>query len=69
MYDQELLDMFCFFRDCLAFATEPIFASLANLLGKHDNMPSPPPPDFKVCQLIITATFVMNNNVLSWSVQ
>ena len=38
-------------RDCLAFATEPIFASLANLLGKHDNMPSPPPSDFKVSQM------------------
>ncbi|KAL9955264.1 hypothetical protein ACROYT_G036562 [Oculina patagonica] len=38
-------------KDCLAFATEPIFASLANLLGKHDNMPSPPPPDFKTFEL------------------
>ncbi|XP_014248964.1 SCY1-like protein 2 [Cimex lectularius] len=26
-------------RDCLAFATEPVFASLANILGKKDNMP------------------------------
>ncbi|EDO42744.1 predicted protein, partial [Nematostella vectensis] len=33
-------------RDCLAFATEPIFASLSNVLGRHDNMPSPPPPEF-----------------------
>lgn len=38
-------------KDCLAFATEPIFASLANLLGKHDNMPSPPPNDFKTFEL------------------
>ncbi len=30
-------------RDCLAFATEPVFASLANLLGRRDNLPSPPP--------------------------
>ena len=28
-----------FFRDCLAFATEPVFASLANILGKRENMP------------------------------
>lgn len=27
-------------RDCLAFATEPVFASLANILGKRDNMPA-----------------------------
>lgn len=38
-------------KDCLAFATEPIFASLANLLGKHDNMPSPLPHDFKMFEL------------------
>lgn len=44
---------FSFSRDCLAFATEPIFASLANLLGKHDNMPSPPPDDFKVSQIML----------------
>ena len=25
-------------RDCLAFATEPVFASLANLLGRYDNL-------------------------------
>lgn len=38
-------------KDCLAFATEPIFASLANLLGKHENMPSPLPHDFKTFEL------------------
>ena len=38
--------MFC--RDCLAFATEPIFASLANLLGKQTNMPSSLPAELKV---------------------
>ncbi|KAF6204596.1 hypothetical protein GE061_018756 [Apolygus lucorum] len=27
-------------RDCLAFATEPVFASLANILGYKENMPS-----------------------------
>lgn len=26
-------------RDCIAFATEPVFASLANALGKRENMP------------------------------
>uniref|UniRef100_A0A224X7C4 Protein kinase domain-containing protein n=1 Tax=Panstrongylus lignarius TaxID=156445 RepID=A0A224X7C4_9HEMI len=26
-------------RDCLAFATEPVFSSLANILGKTDNLP------------------------------
>lgn len=47
-----------FTRDCLAFATEPIFASLANLLGKHDNMPSPLPHDFKVDLLIFFLAFL-----------
>lgn len=28
-------------RDSLAFATEPVFASLANILGQHTNMPQP----------------------------
>ncbi|RWS03512.1 SCY1-like protein 2 [Dinothrombium tinctorium] len=32
-------------RESLAFATEPVFASLANLLGAHENMPSPLPQD------------------------
>ena len=31
--------MFSFFRDSLAFATEPVFASLANALGKHEMLP------------------------------
>lgn len=30
-------------RDTLAFATEPVFASLANILGNATNMPSPIP--------------------------
>ena len=30
-------------RDCLAFATEPVYASLANVLGRHENMPTPLP--------------------------
>ena len=34
-------------RDCLAFATEPVYASLANVLGRHDNLPSPVPPHIR----------------------
>ncbi|CAG2195971.1 SCYL2 [Mytilus edulis] len=34
-------------RETLAFATEPVFSCLANVLNKHDNMPSPLPADFK----------------------
>lgn len=34
-------------RDCLAFATEPVFASLANLLGRHDNLPNPIPSQIR----------------------
>lgn len=32
-------------RESLAFATEPVFASLANVLGCHDNLPNPLPKD------------------------
>ncbi|KXJ26994.1 SCY1-like protein 2 [Exaiptasia diaphana] len=38
-------------KDCLAFATEPVFASLANLLGRHEHMPTPPPPEFASFEL------------------
>ena len=31
---------------CLCF-TEPVFASLANLLGRHDNLPSPLPAQIR----------------------
>uniref|UniRef100_A0A1B6C9B0 Protein kinase domain-containing protein n=1 Tax=Clastoptera arizonana TaxID=38151 RepID=A0A1B6C9B0_9HEMI len=34
-------------RDSLAFATEPVFASLANILGKIENTSSPPNPQLK----------------------
>ncbi|XP_069689462.1 SCY1-like protein 2 isoform X1 [Periplaneta americana] len=34
-------------RESLAFATEPVFASLANILGSTENMPSPPPSQLK----------------------
>ena len=29
------------FRESLAFATEPVLCSLANILGQHDNLPPP----------------------------
>uniref|UniRef100_A0A3B4DDP3 Protein kinase domain-containing protein n=1 Tax=Pygocentrus nattereri TaxID=42514 RepID=A0A3B4DDP3_PYGNA len=38
-------------RDCLAFCTEPVFASLANVLGQWDNLPSPLPTDIKEYKL------------------
>ncbi|XP_068218143.1 SCY1-like protein 2 isoform X2 [Palaemon carinicauda] len=34
-------------RETLAFATEPVFASLANVLGQTENMPVPPPSIIK----------------------
>uniref|UniRef100_A0A4W3IFV1 SCY1 like pseudokinase 2 n=1 Tax=Callorhinchus milii TaxID=7868 RepID=A0A4W3IFV1_CALMI len=34
-------------RDCLAFCTEPVFASLANVLGCYDHLPSPVPVEIK----------------------
>ncbi|KAM8909917.1 SCY1-like protein 2 isoform 2-T2 [Spinachia spinachia] len=38
-------------RDCLAFCTEPVFASLANVLGQWENLPSPMPSDIKEYKL------------------
>ncbi|KAM9328182.1 SCY1-like protein 2 isoform 2-T2 [Pholidichthys leucotaenia] len=38
-------------RDCLAFCTEPVFASLSNVLGNWDNLPSPLPSDIKEYKL------------------
>lgn len=38
-------------RESLAFATEPAFCSLANILGEAENMPVPPPPELKDYQL------------------
>ena len=40
-----------FHRDTLAFATEPVFASLSNVLGNYENLPSPVPSDLKEHQL------------------
>lgn len=31
----------------MAFCTEPVFASLANVLGNWENLPSPVSPDIK----------------------
>uniref|UniRef100_A0AAQ4RJY5 Protein kinase domain-containing protein n=1 Tax=Gasterosteus aculeatus aculeatus TaxID=481459 RepID=A0AAQ4RJY5_GASAC len=38
-------------RDCLAFCTEPVFASLANVLGQWENLPCPMPNDIKEYKL------------------
>ncbi|XP_070847691.1 SCY1-like protein 2 isoform X1 [Chaetodon trifascialis] len=38
-------------RDCLAFCTEPVFASLSNVLGQWENLPSPMPTDIKEYKL------------------
>ncbi|KAL5006865.1 hypothetical protein ScPMuIL_015671 [Solemya velum] len=38
-------------RESLAFATEPVFASLANVLGCHDNLPNPLPKDLQEYKL------------------
>ena len=37
-----------FCSDIIAFATEPVFVSLANVLGYYDNLPSPLPLPIKV---------------------
>ncbi|XP_032671770.1 SCY1-like protein 2 [Odontomachus brunneus] len=34
-------------RDSLAFATEPVFASLANVLGNYENIPQPTPTNLR----------------------
>lgn len=47
-----LKSMFCVaLRDCLAFCTEPVFASLANVLGQRENLPTPLPTDIKEYKL------------------
>ena len=38
-------------RDCLAFATEPVYCSLANALGRHENMPQPVPKHIREYKL------------------
>lgn len=38
-------------RESLAFATEPVFASLANVLGQYENAPSPLPSELKEYKL------------------
>ncbi|XP_056877979.1 SCY1-like protein 2 isoform X1 [Takifugu flavidus] len=43
-------------RDCLAFCTEPVFASLSNVLGQWDNLPSPVPTDIKEYKLFDVET-------------
>lgn len=48
--------LFLAFRDCLAFCTEPVFASLSNVLGQWDNLPSPVPNDIKEYKLFDVET-------------
>ncbi|XP_012272341.1 SCY1-like protein 2 [Orussus abietinus] len=39
-------------RDILAFATEPVFASLANVLGRSENLPQPLPANLRDYKLL-----------------
>lgn len=41
-----------FFSDSLAFAVEPIFASLANVLGNYDRLPVNVPLEIKVRSIL-----------------
>lgn len=43
-------------RDYLAFCTEPVFASLANVLGNLENLPSSIFPDIKDYKLYVVET-------------
>lgn len=45
------MSVFSTLRDCLAFCTEPVFASLSNVMGQWDNLPSPVPNDIKEYKL------------------
>ena len=40
-----------FYRESLAFASESVFASLANVLGRHDNLEMPIPAFIKEFKL------------------
>lgn len=48
---ENFLLIYFLYRDCLAFCTEPVCASLANVLGSWDNLPSPVPSDIKEYKL------------------
>jgi hypothetical protein len=39
-----------FDSDSIAYAAEPVFASLSNLLGNYERLPSNIPPEIKVSQ-------------------
>lgn len=62
MYIQKFIDVddisnddvcLCF-SNTLAFATEPIFASLANILGNYERIPAPVTPEIRVCVFFLT---------------
>ena len=38
-------------RDCLAFATEPVYCSLGNALGRWEDMPQPVPKHIREYKL------------------
>lgn len=46
------------FRDSLAFATEPVFASLSNVFEKHENFSSGMPSQLKVSLMNIISLFL-----------
>lgn len=48
IFMSSLLSPLPFSSDCIAFTTEPVIASLANVLGYYANLPSPLPLDIKV---------------------
>ena len=55
---QTCTSLFC--SDTIAFATEPVFVSLANVLGYYDNLPSPLPLPIKVNIVLYTCVHVYN---------
>lgn len=51
-----------YFSDSLAFATEPVFASLANVLGNYERLPANIPQEIKVYNArVITHFFLVTS--------
>lgn len=46
-----------FYSNSLAFASEPVFTSLANVLGNCERMPTPIPTEIKVMCLFVTLIY------------
>ena len=55
-------------RDTIAFATEPLFASLANVLGKVGNLPQVPLPlkDYDMLDLEVTMGLIQMSSALEF---